>query len=335
MICGAPAPLFSAAVAIAKPTTGPPGVSAPATVANSRPAMPLSGPSSDGISCFGRISAMKPEPIMPIAMRGSSAKNSRRAKRSESANIGWSRRNRVEAERHHDRPQRDVDGEVHGAAGFMKRHAYRAARPARIGSGSEKMIRQVTKSRPKNGSSQTMARVYPISVQRDHEGAGRARVGAGDEKRGRDRVDGERPAGKDRARDRRDEDTAEPRLRPHPSGDRLARQQQRDERADQAAGQHLRQHGAEQAEIFGENFEKARLSVAKEHEGRRADRERRDDGRGPIEGTPLARRSAHAAARSADASRASLVMRAKSPAAIASFGATHEPPTASTFGQPR
>ena len=36
---------------------------------------------------------MKPEPIMPIAMRGSSAKNSRRAKRSDSANIGWSRRN--------------------------------------------------------------------------------------------------------------------------------------------------------------------------------------------------------------------------------------------------
>jgi hypothetical protein len=41
------------------------------------------------------------------------------------------------------------------------------------------------------------------------------------------------------------------------------------------------------------------------------------------------------AARSADASRASCVMRAKSPDAIASFGATHEPPTASTLGQPR
>ncbi len=57
-----------------------------------------------------------------------------------------------------------------------------------------------------------------------------------------------------------------PGLRPHPPGDGLARQQQRDERADQAAGQHLRQHGAEQAEVFGENFEKARLPVAKEDE---------------------------------------------------------------------
>ena len=34
---------------------------------------------------------MKPEPITPIAMRGSSATNSRAAKRSESANIGWLR----------------------------------------------------------------------------------------------------------------------------------------------------------------------------------------------------------------------------------------------------
>src|SRR4051812_32942496 len=39
--------------------------------------------------------------------------------------------------------------------------------------------------------------------------------------------------------------------------------------------------------------------------------------------------------RSAAASRASAVMRAKSPATIAPFGATHEPPTAITFGVSR
>ena len=39
--------------------------------------------------------------------------------------------------------------------------------------------------------------------------------------------------------------------------------------------------------------------------------------------------------RSAAAARASSMMRAKSPAASASLGATHEPPTASTFGQAR
>src|SRR5262249_11992700 len=119
---------------------------------------------SEGISCFGRISAMNPEPIIPIAMRGSSARNSRR----KGERVGKHRlvaQEQREAERHDDRPQRDVDGEVHGAAGFTKRHAYRAARPGRIGSGNEKMMRQVTKSSPKNGSSHTIARVYPISVQ--------------------------------------------------------------------------------------------------------------------------------------------------------------------------
>src|SRR5262249_52449877 len=79
----------------------------------------------------------------------------------------------------------------------------------------------------------------------------------------------------------------------------------------------------------------ALAAVADEDKQRRADCERRDHGRRPVKGPPLARRSAHAAARNAAASRASLVMRAKSPAAIASFGATHEPPTASTFGQAR
>jgi hypothetical protein len=37
--------------------------------------------------------------------------------------------------------------------------------------------------------------------------------------------------------------------------------------------------------------------------------------------------------RNTAASRASCVMRGQSPDAMASFGATHDPPTASTFGQ--
>jgi hypothetical protein len=39
------------------------------------------------------------------------------------------------------------------------RTAIRANKPAMIGSGSASMIRQITKSEPKNGSSQTSARV--------------------------------------------------------------------------------------------------------------------------------------------------------------------------------
>ena len=41
----------------------------------------------------------------------------------------------------------------------------RASNPATIGNGSAAMMRQSTKSDPKNGNSHTSARVYPISVQ--------------------------------------------------------------------------------------------------------------------------------------------------------------------------
>src|SRR6476659_49872 len=65
-----------------------------------------------------------------------------------------------EAERYRDRPQRDVDDEIHIAVlRIMSRPAKRAARPATIGSGSENTIRYATKSNPKNGSSHTIARV--------------------------------------------------------------------------------------------------------------------------------------------------------------------------------
>ncbi len=40
-----------------------------------------------------------------------------------------------------------------------------APSPARIGSGSETIIRVVTKSTPRNGASQMIARLRPISVQ--------------------------------------------------------------------------------------------------------------------------------------------------------------------------
>ena len=123
MICGAPAPLFSAAVAIAKPTTGPPGVSAPATVASSRPAVPVSGPSQ-------RRDQLLRQDLGDEA-RADHADRDARQQREELAprkaqRVGEHRlvaQEQGEAERHHDRPQRDVDGEVHGAAGFMKRHA--------------------------------------------------------------------------------------------------------------------------------------------------------------------------------------------------------------------
>src|SRR3954447_15799024 len=64
------------------------------------------------------------------------------------------------AERYRDRPQRDVDDEIHAAVlRIISRQAKRAARPATIGSGSEKTTRHATKSNPKNGSSHTIARV--------------------------------------------------------------------------------------------------------------------------------------------------------------------------------
>src|SRR5438093_197458 len=58
-----------------------------------------------------------------------------------------------EPERHGDHPQRDIDDEAHAPLrSLMWRQAMRAARPARIGSGIEKMTRHITKSAPKNGS---------------------------------------------------------------------------------------------------------------------------------------------------------------------------------------
>ena len=160
-MCGAPAPLLSAAVAIAKPTTGPPGVSAPATVANDKPG----------------DAALRPEQRRDQLLRqhlgdearADHADRDARQQREELAprkaqRVGEHRlvaQEQREAERHHDRPQRDVDDEVHAAlrCAVMNRQIARAARPARIGSGSEKRMRQVTKSSPKNGSSHTIARV--------------------------------------------------------------------------------------------------------------------------------------------------------------------------------
>src|SRR4051812_16939022 len=171
---------------------------------------------------------------------------------------------------------------------------------------------------------------------RDHECAGRARIRACGEQRTGNGVYGERSTRHDRAGERREQDTGNTGLRPHPPRDGLARQQQGHERPDQTTGQDLRQHRAEQREVVGEDCEEARRPIAEEDDKSRRDGERRDDGGRPVEGAAAPARLAHAArARSADASRASRVMRAKSPAAMASFGATHEPPTASTFGQPR
>ena len=65
-------------------------------------------------------------------------------------------------ERRDDRPQQQIDEEAHGAPAFRRAkncQIARAASPATIGSGSEKMTRHSTKSGPKNGSSHTIARV--------------------------------------------------------------------------------------------------------------------------------------------------------------------------------
>jgi hypothetical protein len=94
------------------------------------------------------------------------------------------------------------------------RQIARAARPARIGSGIEKEMRQVTKSSPKNGSSHTIARVYPSSVQEITKAQAAPASRAGGEERAGDRVDRERPARQDRARDGRNQDAADAGLRP-------------------------------------------------------------------------------------------------------------------------
>src|SRR5262245_2893513 len=59
--CGAPAPLLSAAAPMEKPTTGPPGVSAPPSVAITIPNRPDSGPNQGAIHAFGSASATNPE----------------------------------------------------------------------------------------------------------------------------------------------------------------------------------------------------------------------------------------------------------------------------------
>src|ERR1700709_1261862 len=53
MTCGGPPPLFSATAPIEKPTTGPPGVAAPAITAVSTPSQPESGPSQPGMISVG------------------------------------------------------------------------------------------------------------------------------------------------------------------------------------------------------------------------------------------------------------------------------------------
>src|SRR3982074_911122 len=66
--CGAPPPLFSATAPIENPTTGPPGVAAPAITAASTPDQPLFGPSQPVMTSGGMIAAMEPEPITPGPM---------------------------------------------------------------------------------------------------------------------------------------------------------------------------------------------------------------------------------------------------------------------------
>ena len=71
---------------MAKPTTGPPGVSAPPSVAITTPRNPEPGPIQDATKAFGNTSAIKPEPMTPAPMRGSSRRNSSAPSRAPALN---------------------------------------------------------------------------------------------------------------------------------------------------------------------------------------------------------------------------------------------------------
>src|SRR3981189_3295071 len=63
MIWGAPPPAFKATAPIEKPTTGPPGVAAPAITAVRTPSQPLSGPSQPVMISAGITAGIYPEPV--------------------------------------------------------------------------------------------------------------------------------------------------------------------------------------------------------------------------------------------------------------------------------
>src|SRR5207244_6038623 len=59
---GAPPPAFNATAPIEKPTTGPPGVAAPAITAARTPDQPLFGPSQPVMISWGMTAAIYPRP---------------------------------------------------------------------------------------------------------------------------------------------------------------------------------------------------------------------------------------------------------------------------------
>src|SRR5258705_8773748 len=120
MIWGAPPPAFNATAPIEKPTTGPPGVAAPAMTAVSTPSQPESGPSQPVMISWGITAAIYPEPITPSAMRGTILMKSMVPSRAAVVSTSRPRCRAINPTGCDRTPQQDVDdkGGAHGGASF-------------------------------------------------------------------------------------------------------------------------------------------------------------------------------------------------------------------------
>ena len=123
-----------------------------------------------------------------------------------------------------------------------------------IGSGSEITMRHSVKSVPMIGNSQATARPYPIKVQLTTMAMVAPKSAPTVEQRACHRIGGEGTAGQDRAERGADQQALQSGGRPERSRYFLVRQNFRDERAEQATGQHARQDFAEQRKVMLENF---------------------------------------------------------------------------------
>ena len=216
----------------------------------------------------------------------------------------------------------------------------RTVSPAMIGNGSAASDRQATKSKPKNGISQTIARLMPISDQLVIRVMAALTSAPTAMKAPAIGKIAKGPPGRMMPAKVAIRMPLRPGFGADPALDHLARQQDGDEGGDQAARQHLRQNIDEQIEIAPQHRHEAVGAVAEIDVACRRGHDRNDHRRGPVEGgmaAPARRRRVRLFGQrdSPAASRASAVMRAKSPDATASFGATQEPPTQTTFGKAR
>src|SRR5450631_3468680 len=120
MTWGGPPPAFSATAPMEKPTTGPPGVAAPAMTAVRTPGQPESGPSQPVMISWGMMAAIYPEPITPSAMRGTILMKSMAPSRSDVVRTSRPRCRAIYPTAATRAPQDDVDdkGGAHGGPSF-------------------------------------------------------------------------------------------------------------------------------------------------------------------------------------------------------------------------